>query len=313
MWIVPVLLLGLGGCEPPDRPPVLNPGLPGTAVEYLEPDRVKTFQIDSGVVYREVRSGPQPWVVHLMEVDLARCELGLKVAGSWDDPGRVPVTTLARRAGAGMLAAINGDFFTPEDEPLGLEASGGEIRGRSSRPVIAWRPGADPWIGPVGWEGDSLNVGPWSLSTELPAQGLEILGGYPALLRAGDWVGDLQQADRPAFSTQRHPRTAVGFDPERVRLWLVVVDGRQGGSEGMTLPELADLFRSLGVRDALNLDGGGSSVMVVRGETVNRPSDPQGERAVVNALVVLRDARYCATPAAPPGTRRMIDAGTFDM
>lgn len=212
-----------------------------------------------------------------------------------------------------MLAAINGDFFTPEDEPLGLEASGGEIRGRSSRPVIAWRPGADPWIGPVGWEGDSLNVGPWSLSTELPAQGLEILGGYPALLRAGDWVGDLQQADRPAFSTQRHPRTAVGFDPERVRLWLVVVDGRQGGSEGMTLPELADLFRSLGVRDALNLDGGGSSVMVVRGETVNRPSDPQGERAVVNALVVLRDARYCATPAAPPGTRRMIDAGTFDM
>jgi exopolysaccharide biosynthesis protein len=46
-------------------------------------------------------------------------------------------------------------------------------------------------------------------------------------------------------------------------------------------------MRSLGAREALNLDGGGSSSMVVRGRVVNRPSDPAGERAVSDSLVVL--------------------------
>jgi exopolysaccharide biosynthesis protein len=54
----------------------------------------------------------------------------------------------------------------------------------------------------------------------------------------------------------------------------------------MTLREAALLMRSLGARDALNLDGGGSTTMVVRGEVVNRPSDPGGERPVSDALVV---------------------------
>lgn len=264
-------------------------------MDFLDPDRVRAFRLDPGVVYREVRSGISPWVVHLLEVDLTRCELGFRVEGSGVEEGRIPVTTLARRAGSSLVAAVNGDFFTPEDLPLGVEASGGEIRGRSTRPVFAWRPGNGPWIGSLEWDGDSIRVGEWAFPAEEPDPRIEILGGYPTLLRDGDWVGDLQQTDRPAFSTQRHPRTALGLDPTLGRAWLVVVDGRGASSEGMTLPELADLLKSLGAREALNLDGGGSSVMVVRGETVNRPSDPQGERAVVNALVVRRDTAYCRT------------------
>jgi exopolysaccharide biosynthesis protein len=54
----------------------------------------------------------------------------------------------------------------------------------------------------------------------------------------------------------------------------------------MTLPEAARLMRSLGARDALNLDGGGSTTMVVRGEVVNRPSDRGGPRRVSDALYV---------------------------
>ena len=280
-------------CEPPDRPPVPAPGLPSAAVEFLAPDRIRAFRLDPGVVYREVRSGPNPWVVHLLEVDLSRCDLGFRVEGSGEAEGRIPVTTLARRTGSGLVAAVNGDFFTPEDLPLGVEASGGEIRGRSTRPVFAWRPGNGPWIGSPEWEGDSIRVGDWAFPVRQPDAQTEILGGYPTLLRDGEWVGDLQQTDRPAFSAQRHPRTALGFDLDSARAWLVVVDGRGASSEGMTLPELADLLLALGSREALNLDGGGSSVMVIRGETVNRPSDPQGERAVVNALVVRRDAAYC--------------------
>jgi len=287
----------LVGCEPPDRPPTLDPGLPAEAREYLAPDRTRIFSIAPGVIYREVRSGRQPWTVHLIDIDLTRCEIGFQVAATRDDPGRVTVSDLARRSGPGVLAAVNGDFFTPEDLPLGLEASGGELRGRSSRPVFAWRPGADPWIGPTEWDGDSLRLGGWTLSGDgASSDGAEIVGGYPAILLEGDWVGDLLQQDRPAFASARHPRTAVGYDSTGRRLWLVVADGRREGlAEGMSLPELAGLLSALGVTEALNLDGGGSSVMVALGVTVNRPSDPQGERSVVNALLVRQDTKYCVS------------------
>lgn len=75
-----------------------------------------------------------------------------------------------------------------------------------------------------------------------------------------------------------HPRTAVGYDDSGSRLLLVVVDGRQPGySEGISLHELAVLFRSQGCTQSINLDGGGSSIMLIRnakGEAVtfNSPS-----------------------------------------
>jgi exopolysaccharide biosynthesis protein len=62
----------------------------------------------------------------------------------------------------------------------------------------------------------------------------------------------------------------------------------------MTLPELAQLLEALGVDEALNLDGGGSSTLVVDGRPANRPSDPEGERAVVNALALVHDSAGCA-------------------
>jgi hypothetical protein len=292
---IPVLALFIGlGCEPPDRPPALPGDLPAAAVEFLEPDRISTFQLEDGVVYRAVRSGTQPWSVHLLEVDLTRCEIGFQVVRPGEEEGRLPVSELARRVDPVVLAAVNGDFFTPEDRPLGVEVSGGEVRGRSSRPAFAWRPGAGPWLGPVNWEGDSIRAGSWAVPGEGPDPGAQIVSGFPGLLRDGELVGDLELEERPGFAAQRHPRTAVGVDPGTRRLWLVVVDGRREGvSEGMTLPELTDLFQALGVRDAINLDGGGSSVMIVRGQPVNRPSDPSGERPVVNALVVRRDHSYC--------------------
>jgi exopolysaccharide biosynthesis protein len=56
----------------------------------------------------------------------------------------------------------------------------------------------------------------------------------------------------------------------------------------VTLPEAARLMRAVGAREALNLDGGGSSALSVRGRVVGRPSDPSGERPVSDALVVLQ-------------------------
>ena len=69
--------------------------------------------------------------------------------------------------------------------------------------------------------------------------------------------------------------------------FIVTVDGRRPGySVGISLAEAARLMKSLGARDALNLDGGGSTTMVVGGRVVNRPSDRVGERAVGSGVFV---------------------------
>ncbi len=291
------VVLFFSGCEPPDRPPALPGDLPAPAVRYLQPDRITTFPLEEGVTYRSVRSRTQPWVVHLLKIETDRCEVAFRVMRPVEGEGRIPVTQLARRLEIPVLAAVNGDFFTPEDAPVGVEVVRGEVRGRASRPVFAWRPEGLPWMGQARWGGDTLYLGEWGIFPENSPDGVtEAVAGFPALLEGGAWVGDLEQGERPAFAAQRHPRTALGWNPVSRVLWVVVVEGRREGvSEGMTLPELTELIRALGATQALNLDGGGSSVMVVRGEMVSRPSDLAGERPVVNGLALLWDPEGCGT------------------
>jgi len=131
----------------------------------------------------------------------------------------------------------------------------------------------------------------WSAAVTMPGgeRGIEVVGGFPELLRGGREVLS-EQTVRADFGPTRHPRTAIGWTA-RGHLLLVLVDGRQPPfSAGMTLDEMTQLFSRLGATDALNLDGGGSSAMVVRGRVMNKPSDATGERAVGNALV-LRECR----------------------
>lgn len=131
-----------------------------------------------------------------------------------------------------------------------------------------------------------------ALQADLRPVPREAISGHPRLLRNGALAARIDSAGNEGFRG-RHPRTAVGYDYPKRRLLLVTVDGRQEDwSAGMTLRELADLFLKLGASDALNLDGGGSTAMVVRSAhglvLANRPSDKEGERAVANALVIVR-------------------------
>lgn len=96
---------------------------------------------------------------------------------------------------------------------------------------------------------------------------------------------DTERLSGPNFVNARHPRTMVGVD-RRGDIWLVVVDGRQTTSVGMAFSDLQRLADRLQLTDALNLDGGGSSTMVVQGNVVNRPSDAKGPRAVSDAIGV---------------------------
>jgi exopolysaccharide biosynthesis protein len=88
----------------------------------------------------------------------------------------------------------------------------------------------------------------------------------------------------PDIAVGRAPRTAVGVTKDG-HILFTVVDGRQQNSIGMTLLELALFMQEFGAVDAMNLDGGGSSEMVVKGKIMNKPSDGH-ERPVGDALII---------------------------
>lgn len=116
---------------------------------------------------------------------------------------------------------------------------------------------------------------------------ISALGGGPRLVKEGEpFVPFVWEWFSSRIFSSRAPRTAVGITPQG-KLIFVTVDGRSKRNTGMTLGELARLMVSLGAREAMNLDGGGSATMVVGGRTVNEPSGG-AERAVGSALLILR-------------------------
>ncbi len=88
----------------------------------------------------------------------------------------------------------------------------------------------------------------------------------------------------------RNPRSAIGITATG-HVILLVVDGRSTGSPGMTLYQLGREMKLLGAVDAMNLDGGGSATMWIKGiGVVNHPTDAAGERPVSNAIVIIPGA-----------------------
>tara|TARA_Y100001968_G_scaffold92788_1_gene83417 strand:- start:3723 stop:5408 length:1686 start_codon:yes stop_codon:yes gene_type:complete len=126
--------------------------------------------------------------------------------------------------------------------------------------------------------------------------------GAPALLRNGEvvhnelsegWPWDKQtttarKAFNHAWLTRRNPRTAIG-ETAAGDILLITVDGRQPGySAGMSINEMRRLMAGLGAVNAINLDGGGSTTMVVNDEVVNSPSSANRTlRNVGNALLIM--------------------------
>lgn len=296
---VTVVALLLGACEVPGQGGTAWPPLPSTALAELAPDSLRERALGDGVLYRFAWSARGPWAIHLVSAEIDRCELDLMVVPAMNEAGtervRTPLTQMVPGAPSVPLAGVNGDFFRLDNgDPLGPEVT--ETTSRfSTRPAFAWGPDRTPWIGVPERAGEHMAFGP---DTIVPGQGSDetgVVGGYPELLDRGLVVGDLGVTAGPAFAAGRHPRTAVGFDNERRMLWLVVVDGRQAPrSAGMSLPELVSLFLWLGADEALNLDGGGSSAMLLGERVVSSPSDAEGERPVGNGLWLVENAEGCS-------------------
>lgn len=144
--------------------------------------------------------------------------------------------------------------------------------------------------------GDKVKASFWTVMddtrpTKIFQNAEDVVGGRGHLLRDGKIIPDFWETNKPFVET-RHPRTAVAKLRDG-KFLMITVDGRQPGvSVGMSLQELAEYLLSLGVVDAMNLDGGGSTTMFLDGKVVNTPSDKEGERKVGDAiLVTLRKKR----------------------
>ncbi len=257
----------------------------------------------------------------LSEPARGRAALALAERGGQTRAATALVTAQAELHVGKVARAINGFnrprekdeliVFTPEFHRTTLTAADGleavVVRGR----VTAVRDGAGSQIIPAnGWVISAHGAArEWALQhlrsgvrvarkTEfkaeppLPFNADVIIGAGPRLLAAGQALGESEPGfNAETFYRARHPRTALGWRADG-RFVLVAVDGRQPRiSVGMTIPELAALMRELGCVEAINLDGGGSTTLVIQNKVINSPSDPAGERAVSDALLLFARKR----------------------
>ncbi len=113
------------------------------------------------------------------------------------------------------------------------------------------------------------------------------IGGWPVLVRNGAVnVTSEQELTDPGLVQTRNPRTAVCITKDK-KIIVMAVDGRYTLSSGVVLSELAEALQDLGCEDAMNLDGGGSTALIVNGFLTNRPSDAGGMRHVTSALMLV--------------------------
>jgi exopolysaccharide biosynthesis protein len=210
------------------------------------------------------------------------------------EPRRTKTSEMARKHGA--VAAVNGSFFDMDQHfPVCFLRIDSVNLGENT-------PGKDTvnrkyyQYGTLCLRSDSVLI----LKTDSSRHWEEALP-YPDIMTAGPlliWHDTLQpMRDDRTFVTHRHNRTAVGIREDGTVL-LLIADGRHKQAEGLSLTELQQILRWLGCRDALNLDGGGSTTMFLNiGDyqgVVNCPSDNgrfdhEGERGVSNAVLVIRN------------------------
>lgn len=115
-----------------------------------------------------------------------------------------------------------------------------------------------------------------------------IISGGPYLIKDEEVFIDVT-AQKLGAITGKNPRTAIGYTAHNEFI-MVTVDGREHASVGMTLGELARMMKGFGCINAMNLDGGGSTVMYVQGKVVNNPAQ-KGGIPISNALTISERTR----------------------
>lgn len=83
----------------------------------------------------------------------------------------------------------------------------------------------------------------------------------------------------------RHPRSAICTDTLN-NLYFVAIDGREGASDGLYMSEIAEVMKSLNCYNAMNMDGGGSTMLYANDRIINHPSDKEGPRKIISAILI---------------------------
>lgn len=269
-----------------------------TAVYWLIrplPSSIETEPF-SGVKYSRIaKREPRPMMIHIVEIDLTAEGIGF--VGTVGDLSLNPdhefrgKTVGAFMDEVGAQIAINGGFFYPfeANTPWDYYPKVGEpvnVDGLSMAHGVVYSPVRNLWAVLC------INGVAASIERDRCPTGTEhAVAGSVMLLRDGRITPRLQEG--------LNPRTAVALDASGETMWLVIVDGRQRWySEGMTLTELAELLQDLGAHNALNLDGGGSTTLVMMGgngraKTINAPFHtriPMRQRPVANHLGVFANS-----------------------
>ena len=251
----------------------------------------ETAEIGYGVIYQKLTykdSNGAPVIAYAVIADTEKVTAINATPNYSDETVNAKATTLAAMksaegVGYTVIAGVNGDFFAIDSDyhPRGLCVKQGKVLNL---------PNSHPWFAVtnegrpvIGTNDQYFNV----YQNEI----VEAVGGTHILLRDG-FYNDLGIGD--PFGYIRHPRTAVGIT-EDDKIVLLVVDGRQPElSNGASLSDLAYIMANLGVKDALNLDGGGSSAFVTHTEgedyvVQNSPSDGWLRRVYNSIVLVKRD------------------------
>ena len=243
-------------------------------------------QISPGIVLKQAifpHLFGAPQSVNIVEVDLNRKNIQMSIAA--DSKKRILTSTFAKEKDA--IAAINGTFFDMKNGgSVMLIKQTGEII-NASREFSERSNGAFTIDGTqVEIVAANSNEADWADNLKAP----NVMVSGPVLLVDGKAV----ELSKASFNTLSHPRSAIAITADN-KILLVAIDGRSESGSGMSLISLTTLLETLGARDAMNLDGGGSTTLYVKGRTengvVNHPSDNkkfdnEGERTVANAILV---------------------------
>lgn len=234
-----------------------------------------------------VRTDPGPVRYVAVTIDLSRPEYYVRATRP-EERGKRTSTWAAE---VGAVVAINGDWGNGSFEPVGLAVGDNQ----------AW-----PGTVDAGWSFMACTVENNCVfdnhTTDQARHHLwhEVVGGngwrllidgaMPAYPNEGFYLSD------------RHPRSGVGLTADGKTMILAVAEGRRSDSRGVTFVEMSNFMKSLGAHQAMMLDGGGSSTLVVNGNRQNRLPSAQGsERVVTNHFGILRGTPSAECANVPNG------------
>jgi exopolysaccharide biosynthesis protein len=237
--------------------------------------------VTEGVDYQRFKEKGED--IHVVRVDLKRRDL--KVVATREEDKGTTVSQFAKRNKA--IVAINADYFDKNMKPIGLALS----------PCGVWRGTKDTKREGLVAVGDRrADIYPQREVLDEPESWMtSVVSGWPVVVRNCKPLTAASLPGSDAFTRAPHPRTAVGVSSDGRTMYFVVADGRRDGVPGLTLARLGRFMHDeLGVCEAINMDGGGSSAIWIDDEIVNRPSDGS-ERRVANHLAIVRasDVKPC--------------------